>query len=161
MDFRSFSAFVYFWGHSEAPGWLDVLGFTGRPGAQTLISWLSHHRRRPKHPSSSPRAPPQALRVLLQHSPAGPGRARAPLLLSGPYPPTPVQVEAPTACSGALAAGAGCPPARGGSADPDEDTLRGAGGGAAAAGGAAGTGAGAAAEADSGGTAPNLAWTGS
>lgn len=77
-------------------------------------------------------------------------------------------MEAPTGCSGALAAGAGRPPVEGGSADPDEDTGLGAAGDAAAAGGAAGTGAGAAADggagsggdADSGcgGTGPNLAW---
>lgn len=73
-------------------------------------------------------------------------------------------MEAPTGCSGALVAGAGCPPVEEGSADPDEDTGFGAGGGVAAAGGAAGTGAGAAADAgadadsDCGGTGPNLDW---
>lgn len=107
---------------------------------------------------------------LLQPSLPGLGPTQAPaLLVSDPYPPTLVQVGAPTGCSGALAAGAACPPVEGDSAAPDEDTGCGAGGDAEAAAGAAGTGAGAAAAADGDGggdgagsdfgdAGPKLAW---
>lgn len=76
-------------------------------------------------------------------------------------------MEAPAGCSGALAAGAGCRPVEGGSADSAAYTGCGVGGDAVAAGGAAGTGAGAdaagsggggGADRDCAGTGPNLAW---
>lgn len=172
--------FLYSQVQPEAPGRPDVQGSTGRsvsgwPAALPLIGWLNHHRWRRMHPSSSPQSPPPpssppvSLQGLLQPSVSGPGHTQGPaLLVSGPHPPTLLQVEAPAGCSGALAAGAGCPPVEGRSADPDEDAGFGAGGDAAAAGGAAGIGAGAAADggagsggdadSDCGGTGPNLAW---